>query len=63
MNADASSGVDFEGVIGAEVPVLRPIAIGLLIGGGVLLLMAIAVIGGGIARAGRSNRAGPPHET
>jgi hypothetical protein len=57
MNADASSGVDFEGDIGAEVPVLRPIAIGLLIGGGVLLLIAIAVIGGGIARAGRSNRA------
>jgi len=31
--------------------VLRPIAIGLLIGGGVLLLVGIALIAGGISRA------------
>jgi len=51
MNADASSGVAFKADIGAEVPVLRPIAIGLLIGGGVLLLVGIALIAGGISRA------------
>lgn len=53
MNADASSGVAFEGDIGAEVPVLRPIAIGLLLAGGVLLIMAITLVVGSISRAAR----------
>ena len=53
MNPDSSRGLAFEGDVGAEVPVLREIAIGLLIGGGVLLLVAVALIGGSIARADR----------
>lgn len=52
MNADASQGIDFSGDVGAEVPVLRPMAVGLLIVGGVMLLVSIALIVGGVARAG-----------
>ena len=51
MNADASPGVAFEGDIGAEVPVLRPIAIGLLVAGSILLIIGIALIAGSISRA------------
>ena len=57
MNADGSGRVAFEGTVGAEVPVIAPIAIGLLIGGGVLLLIAVALIGGAISRAGRDTGA------
>ena len=53
MNADAARGVDVEVSVGAEAPAIGAIAVGLLIAGGVLLLIAVALIGGGIARAGR----------
>ncbi len=53
MNSDGSAGVAFEGDIGAEVPPLGAIGIGLLIAGGVLSAVAIALITGGITRAGR----------
>ena len=54
MNADASEGVSFAGDVGAEAPVVTGIAIGLLIGGAVLLIAGIALIAGGIAGANRS---------
>jgi hypothetical protein len=56
MNADGSKGLAFEGDVGAEAPVLRPIAIGLLIAGGVVFLIAIALITGAISRASRPRR-------
>lgn len=55
MNADASAGVAFEGDVGAEAPVLSAIAIGLLIIGGILLVIAGALIGGAIVRAGSAD--------
>ncbi len=48
MNEDATDGISFEAVVGARVPVIRPVAMGLLIGGAVALavgtlLLAIAL--------------------
>jgi len=48
MNEDAADGISFEAVVGARVPVIRPVAMGLLIGGAVTLavstlLLAIAL--------------------
>ena len=58
LNADGSKGLSFEGDVGTEAPVLAPIAIGLLVGAGGLLLVAIALIGVGISRSrGPSERA------
>jgi len=53
MNADGSGGISVVGDAGAEVPVLGPIAIFLLIAGGVLGLIAIGLILGAIGRARR----------
>jgi hypothetical protein len=53
MNADASRGLSFFGDFGAEAPVLGAIAVGLLIAGGFFLLIAVALIGGAVSRAGR----------
>jgi len=48
MNEDAADGISFEAVVGARVPVIRPVAMGLVIGGAVslaigTLLLAIAL--------------------
>ena len=48
MNESAADGLSFEAVIGARVPLIRPVGMGLLIGGGVALavgtlLLAIAL--------------------
>jgi hypothetical protein len=44
MNADGSPGVQAELGVAATLPVLQPIAIGMLIGGAVLFLAGIAMI-------------------
>ena len=54
MNADASGGVSVRASVGATVPALRPIAIGLLAGGGVFLLIGAALTIGGLTSRGRS---------
>jgi hypothetical protein len=62
MAADGSEGVGVLADIGAELPVLTWIAVGLLIGGGVLLLLGGLLIGLVAARASRkeSAPASPP---
>jgi hypothetical protein len=54
MNADGDAGVNIEGDIGAEAPILDAVGYGLLGVGAVLLLIAIAMIRSAINRAGRA---------
>ena len=44
MNEDASSDVAVEAVVGARVPLIRPISISLLIGGGVTLFIGTVLL-------------------
>lgn len=44
MNEDASDGVSFEAVVGARVPLIRPVGTGLLIGGGVALAIGTLLL-------------------
>ena len=44
MNEDASAGVEIEAVIGARVPVIRPIGTSLLIAGGIVLAFGTLMI-------------------
>jgi hypothetical protein len=44
MNEDASEGMSFDAVVGARVPMIRPIGVGLLIGGGVSLLIGTILL-------------------
>ncbi len=44
MNADGSPGIDVDISAGAELPIIRPIAIVALVAGGVLTLLGIAII-------------------
>lgn len=44
MNEDASQGVEIEAVVGARVPVIRPIGTSLLIGGGIALVFGTLMI-------------------
>lgn len=53
MNVDGSPGLAFRGDVGAEVPVLRPIYIGLFVLGNVLLVAAVVLIVAAVKRAGR----------
>ena len=48
MNGDATDGISFEAVVGARIPLIRPVGTGLLIAGGVALgvgtlLLALAL--------------------
>lgn len=52
MNADASSGIDAELAIGAELPNLLPIGIGVLAAGGLLLVLGGTLIYLGARRRG-----------
>lgn len=58
MNADASAGVDVEADIGATVPALPEIAVGLLIGGGIGLAVAVVLLAVPIRLASRTPVAG-----
>jgi hypothetical protein len=44
MNEDASEGMSFDAVVGARVPVIRSIGVGLLIGGGLALTMGTILL-------------------
>jgi hypothetical protein len=44
MNEDASPGVAAEAVVGARVPLIRPVSISLLIGGGVALFIGTVLL-------------------
>lgn len=61
MNADGSSGVDVSTDIGAEVPINRPVAIGLLVTGAVLGAVAIALVMIAVRRARRQPTLSPHH--
>lgn len=51
MNADGSPGVTIDASAGIEAPALTGFAIAFIVAGGVLLLLAIALVGGAAARA------------
>ena len=44
MNADASDGVSFEARVGARVPLLKPVGIGLLVGGSVATALGVLLV-------------------
>jgi len=44
MNEDATDGVSFEAVVGVRIPLLRPIAKGLLVGGGAALAVGTILL-------------------
>jgi hypothetical protein len=44
MNEDASDGISFEAVVGARIPLIRPVGTGLLIGGGVALVVGTLLL-------------------
>lgn len=69
MNADAGAGVSADVSVGATVPALTGIAVGLLVAGGLLLVVAIALVLGALHGAGGRHQraagsvvppAGPP---
>ena len=60
MNADGSKGIDLVGSVGARIPWLSLVWIGLLVAGGVLLLLGIAAVYfGARGQAGPTAQAGP----
>lgn len=58
LNADRSPVVDTRLAAQAEVPVLRPLSIGLIIGGGVMLLLGLVLMLVAALTAGQSRRNG-----
>jgi len=60
MNEDTSSGIDTEVRLGAKVPLVRGIAIGLLVGGIVFLFVAVFMIVMSVRKPSHSQE--PPHD-
>lgn len=60
MNADGRRGVSVRADAGATIPALRWIAVGLLVGGGLLLVGAVLLVVGSVRRASRRPTLGPP---
>ncbi|MGW4213558.1 DUF4389 domain-containing protein [Lentzea sp. NPDC004789] len=58
LNADRSRVVDTRLAAQAEVPALRPVSIGLIVGGGVMVLLGLALMLVAALNAGRSRRDG-----
>jgi hypothetical protein len=58
LNADGTRGVDTRLAAQAEVPALRPLSIGLIVGGGVILLLGLAMMLVAALTAGQSRRNG-----
>ena len=56
LNADGARGVDTSIAAKAEVAALRPLSIGLIIGGAVMFLLGLAMMLIAAAGAGRSRR-------
>ena len=44
MNEDASANVQVEAVVGARVPMIRPLGTSLMIGGGIALIFGTVMI-------------------
>jgi len=44
MNTDATDGISFEAVVGARIPLIRPVGTSLLIGGGVALAVGTILL-------------------
>ena len=59
MNADGSGRVNAEISVGATVPILHSIAIGLLIGGGVLFLLGLGLVIAPVVSYGRQPQVRP----
>ena len=59
MNADGSARVDAAISVGATVPILHSIAVGLLIGGAVLFLIGLGLIIAAVVSYGRQPRVRP----
>jgi hypothetical protein len=60
MHADGTEGLSVSGDVGAEIPALREIAIGLLVAGILLLALGLGLIIGAVRRAGRDQHATNP---
>ncbi len=61
MNADASSGVTVDVSVGADLPVLIPVAWALVIGGGALLMIGAALIVAGSLSGRQRGTPSPPY--
>ena len=59
MNADGSEQVDAAISVGATVPILHRIAVGLLIGGGVLFLIGLGLVIAAVVSYGRQPKVRP----
>jgi len=59
MNADGSEQVDAAISVGATVPILHSIAVGLLIGGGVLFLIGLGLVIAAVVSYGRQPKMRP----
>ena len=59
MNANGSQQVDAAISVGATVPILHSIAVGLLVGGGVLFLVGLGLVIAAVVSYGRQPKMRP----